>query len=61
MRETTGKLNIAKIIDLGQQTTSRGKNKKKKIRENKQEEDSEVAKLINMFEEAPRKIVDTTS
>ena len=56
MRDTTGKLNVAKVIDLGQQRTTRKKNKKKKITENNQEEDSEVAKIINMFEEVPRKL-----
>ena len=61
MRDTTGKLNVAKVVDLGQQRTSRKKNKKKKTTENKQEEYSEVAKIINMFEEAPRRIADTTS
>ena len=53
MRDTTGKLHIAKIINLGQQKSSRKKSKKKNNPENKQETSTGVAKLINMFEEAP--------
>ena len=40
-------------LDLGQQKSSRKKNKKKNISENKQEPNSGVAKVINMFGEAP--------
>jgi hypothetical protein len=53
LRDTTGKINIAKIIDLGHQKSSRKESKKKNISKNKQEPNSGVAKLINMFEEAP--------
>ena len=49
MRDTTGKLHIAKIINLGQQKSSRKKSKKKNNPENKQETSTGVAKLINMF------------
>ena len=51
VRETTGQLNLVKIIDLGQQKSSRKRNKKKNT-ENKHEHESEVARLIAKFEEA---------
>ena len=49
VRDTSGRVQIAKIIDLGQQMSSRKKSRKKISSENKPETSTGVAKLINMF------------